>query len=107
MSTIYTFVFHMRIIAKKPLRAYWEKHTDCKKDLQDWYEVAKKTDWASPNEVKKTYPKASIVANNRVAFNIAGNNYRLVIQFAYKTRIGYVRFIGTHSEYDKINVTEI
>jgi len=66
-----------------------------------------KADWGSPQELKQTFPKASIVANNRVVFNIVGGNYRLVVKFAYKTRIGYIRFIGTHKEYDLVKVSEI
>jgi mRNA interferase HigB len=94
----------MRIIAKKTLRDYWERHANCRNDLEDWYTVAHKANWRSPLDVKRTFPKASIVGNNRVVFNIVGGNYRLVVKFAYHTQIGYVRFIGTHKEYDKIDV---
>lgn len=97
----------MRLVAKKTLRAFWEVHADCRKDLQDWYAVASAADWKSPMEVKATFPKASILANNRVVFNIAGGSYRLVVKFAYRAGIGFVRFIGTHQEYDRINVEEI
>ncbi len=97
----------MRIIAKKTLREYWDEHADCRRDLEEWYAIACHADWASPHEVKQTYPKASIIGNNRMVFNIGGNKYRLIVKFAYKTRIGYVRFIGSHREYDKINAEEI
>jgi mRNA interferase HigB len=94
----------MRIIAKKTLKEYWIGHANCRKELEEWYGIVVRATLKSPNDVKRTFPKASIVANNRVVFNIAGGNYRLVVKFAYKVQIGYVRFIGTHSEYDRINV---
>ena len=97
----------MRIIARKALRDYWEKQANCKNDLEEWYAIANSSDWSSPHDVKQTYPKASIVSNNRVVFNIVGGNYRLVVKFAYRTQIGYIRFIGTHKEYDRINVEEV
>lgn len=97
----------MRIIAKKTLRDYWEKHANCRNDLEEWYAVACRALWGTPQDVKQTFPKASIIGNNRVVFNIVGGNYRLVVKFAYKTKIGYIRFIGTHKEYDKIDVLEI
>jgi mRNA interferase HigB len=94
----------MRIIAKSTLRNYWEKHANCRSDLEEWYAITLKAIWRSPQDVKRTFPKASIVGNNRVMFNIVGGNFRLVVKFAYRTQIGYVRFIGTHKEYDKIDV---
>ncbi len=97
----------MRIIAKKTLRDYWENHANCKKELEEWYGITIKAQWNSPHDVKKVYPKSSIISDNRVVFNIVGGNYRLVMKFAYKTKIGYVRFIGTHKEYDNINAETI
>jgi mRNA interferase HigB len=94
----------MRIISKKTLKDYWLAHANCRKELEEWYVVATKAKWASPNYVKQTYPKASIVGNNRVVFDIVGGNFRLVVKIAYRVRICFVRFIGTHKEYDKINV---
>lgn len=97
----------MRIIAKKTLREYWQKHANCRKELEEWYGIAIKVEWASPHDVKHHYPKASVVGDNRVVFNIAGGTYRLVVKFSYRTRPGFVRFIGTHTEYDRIDVTKI
>jgi mRNA interferase HigB len=97
----------MRIIAKKTLRAYWQKHANCRKELEEWYGIAIKAEWASTHDVKRHFPKASIVGDNRIVFNIAGGNYRLVVKFAYRSGIGFVRFIGTHPEYNKIDVKKI
>lgn len=110
MSTFLKFVIIlllMRIIAKKTLKDYWIKHANCRKELEEWYGVTCKSNWKTPNEVRQTYPKASIVGGNRVVFNIAGGKYRLVVKFAYRTQIGFIRFIGTHSEYDIIDVETI
>lgn len=104
MSTYLYLLLLMRIIAKSTLREYWEKHANCRKELEEWYAIAYKAEWTSPRAVKQTFPKASIVGNNRVVFDIAGGNFRLVVKFAYRMQIGYIRFIGTHQQYDKINV---
>ncbi|MEA3342008.1 MAG: type II toxin-antitoxin system HigB family toxin [Chloroflexota bacterium] len=96
----------MRIIAKRTLREFWENpdYHDAEQPLKAWYAEAAHADWRTPVDVKEKYGNASIVGNNRVVFNIAGNKYRLVIKFHYNTGIGYVRFVGTHKEYDRIDV---
>lgn len=88
----------MRIIAKSTLREYWRKHANCRKELENWYKIASNADWQTPNDIKSVFPKANVVADNRIVFNIAGGNYRMVVKFAYNIGIAYVRFIGTHSE---------
>ncbi len=97
----------MRVIAKKILREYWEIHPDCEQQLKSWFQEASKAAWKSPNELKMEYPTASILPNNRVVFNIKGNNYRLVVKVNYDYQMMWIRFIGTHHEYDKIDATKI
>jgi mRNA interferase HigB len=97
----------IRIIAKSTLRVFWEKHRDCEQYLKTWYDTAKNAEWKSPNDIKLIYPSASIIADNRVVFNIKGNNYRLIVKFNYERQWAFIRFIGTHSEYDKINAETI
>jgi mRNA interferase HigB len=97
----------MRIIAKSTLRAFWKRFPDAEESFLAWFREAEKADWASPAKVKEQYGNSSIVGDNRVIFNINGNNYRLVVKFNYKYRVGHVRFVGTHAEYDKINVEEV
>ena len=100
----------MRIIAKRTLREFWDKpaHRDAEEPLKAWYAEARHASWSTPADIKARYPHASIVDqhrwHNRVVFNIAGNKYRLVVEFHYNTGIGYVRFVGTHKEYDWIDV---
>lgn len=97
----------MRVIAKRTLRDFWEKHADSEQQLKAWYNEAEQADWKSPNEIKKDYPSASILEDNRIVFNIKGNNYRLIVRINYKYGIVWIRFIGTHAEYDKVDATKI
>lgn len=97
----------MRIIAKKTLQVFWETHRDVEQALKAWHQDVKNADWKSPTDVKQMYINASIIANNRVVFNIRGNNYRLVAAINYDFAIVYIRFIGTHKEYDKIDAETI
>ena len=96
----------MRIIAKRTLREFWEQpgHRDAEQPLKAWYAEAEHATWRTPAEIKSQYRSASIVGDNRVVFSIAGIKYRLVVEFHYHTGIGYVRFVGTHAEYDEIDV---
>ena len=97
----------MRIIAIGTLRSFWEKHKDAEESLKAWYQEVKVADWATPHQIKAMYRNVSILGDNRIVFNIAGNKYRLIVKFNYPYRIGYVRFIGTHAEYDRIRVEEM
>ena len=96
----------MRIIAVRTLREYWEVHRKIEGQLRAWNHRVKKADWKTPTDVKKDYPTASIVANNRVVFDIT-RNYRLIVKIRYNVGIIYIRFVGTHKEYDRIDVTKV
>lgn len=93
----------LRVIAKKILREFWERHNDCEQHLKAWFQEASKADWENPNEIKAEYPSASIVGNDRIVFNIKGNAYRLIVKINFDYQMVWIRFIGTHAEYDKIN----
>ena len=97
----------MRVVAKKILRDFWEIHNDCEQQLNAWFQETNKAYWKNPNEIKKEYPSASILNDNRVVFNIKGNKYRLIVKINYDYQMLWIRFIGTHAEYDKINANEI
>lgn len=97
----------MRIIAKSTLREFWERHSDAEEPLLAWYREVEKEDWGHPAQVKEKYRSASIVKDSRVVFNIKGNDYRLVVKINYPYRVVYVRFVGTHMEYDAIDVEEV
>ncbi|MBL4586973.1 MAG: type II toxin-antitoxin system HigB family toxin [Flavobacteriales bacterium] len=96
-----------RIIAKRTLREFWEKHADSEQYLKTWFKIARNANWTSPNAVKLSYGCASILSNNRVVFNIKGNTYRLIVKFDYERQWCWIRFIGTHAEYDEVNAETI
>ena len=96
----------MRIVAKRTLREFWERYQDAEDPLLAWYREVEKEDWSKPSQVKDKYRSASFVAD-RVVFNIKGNDYRLVVKINYPYRVVYVRFVGTHEEYDEIDVEEV
>ena len=97
----------LRVISKKILRDFWEKHEDCEQQLKAWFREAQKAEWENPNQIKTEYPSASILNENRVVFNIKGNNYRLIVKISYEYEMLWIRFIGTHAEYDKIKTSTI
>lgn len=97
----------MRVIARRPLCEFWARHPDAEGPLQAWYAEAKHGIWKTPHDIKNRYGSASFPGNNRVAFNIGGDKYRLVVLVKYEFEIVYIRFIGTHAEYDKIDAKEI
>lgn len=109
MGTFINFVnqIPLRVIAKKILRDFWEAHPECEQQLKCWYREAERGQWKSPNQLKRQYPSASILENNRIVFNIKGNKYRLVARINYDFGIVWIRFIGTHAQYDKINAETI
>lgn len=97
----------MRIIARRTLREFWQKHPDAEQPLKAWFAEASQAQWLSPNDIKQTYRNASIIANNRVVFNIKGNSYRLIVHIRYDIGILFIRFVGNHQDYDKVDATTI
>jgi mRNA interferase HigB len=99
--------FVMVIIAKSALTRFSEKHRDTVVALMEWYDIVSEADWSNVNEVKQTFNSADYVGNERMVFNIKGNRYRLVAAVIFSIRTVYIKFIGTHAEYDKIDVETI
>ncbi|MBS1646584.1 MAG: type II toxin-antitoxin system HigB family toxin [Bacteroidetes bacterium] len=97
----------MRVIAKKTIKTFWKKHKNCEQQLKAWYDEAVEANWFSPKNIKLNYPSASFLIDNRVVFDIKGSSYRLIVKIHYKYKMVWVRFIGTHAEYDKIDATTI
>ena len=97
----------MRVIARKTLRDFYEAHADAKASLEAWFHEAVASSWAGPQDIKRRYSSADILPGNRVVFNIKGNTYRLIVKLHYNTGIVFIRFIGTHAEYDKIDATTV
>lgn len=97
----------MRIIARNTLVQFWEKHPETKVPLARWHETVKAADWKAPEEVQRAFPKAKVLNGERVRFEIAGGNYRLVVAFDFWRKAAFVKFIGTHAEYDKIDALTV
>ena len=99
----------MRVIAKSTLVRFWSQPgaADAQSALQSWHDEAQKAHWETPQDIKNQYRSASICGNNRVVFNIAGNKYRLVVEMQYQAGIACVNFIGTHVQYDQIDVERV
>jgi mRNA interferase HigB len=97
----------MRVISRRPLREFATKHPPAKAPLDAWFAEARTADWSSFTDVKAAFGSADVVAGNRVIFNIGGNKYRLIVKVAYKSRTIFVRFVGTHAEYDKIDAATV
>jgi mRNA interferase HigB len=97
----------MRIIAKKTLRDFWLIHPDSEEALKIWYHDTEKAIWQTPNDIKKSNSTASFLKDNRVVFNIKGNHYRLIVRVNYDYGILWIRFVGTHAAYDKIDANTI
>ena len=102
----HSIILPMRIIAKRTLREFWEsapRYADAQGPLEAWYTEAHKATWRTPPALKAQFRHASILKNNRVVFNIGGNKYRLVVAVDYQRQVLFIRFIGTHSQYDAID----
>ncbi|MCK3655996.1 addiction module toxin RelE [Pasteurellaceae bacterium Macca] len=97
----------MRIIATSTLTAYWQKHPDTEQPLKAWIAEVRKAQWQNVHEIKAQYRNASILKNRRVVFNIKGNDHRLIVAIAFKMGAVYIKFIGTHKEYDQINADTV
>ena len=97
----------MRIFSKRTLQRFWRRHPDAENALNDWYDQVSEDRWHSPADLLRRYRRASIVGSDRAVFRIRGNRYRLVARVNYRVGHVYIRFIGTHSEYDRIDAEEV
>lgn len=97
----------MRIIALGTLRDFWAKHPDALESLSAWYAIVSRVRWVSPADIKAAYRNASFLGGNRVVFNIKGNDHRLVVAMHYNRQIAYIRFVGTHRQYDRIDANTV
>lgn len=97
----------MKIIATRTLKSFWEQHPSAEQPLKAWVDEASKASWSSPQDIKARYRSASFIKNNRVVFNIKGNDYRLIVAIAYRVGIVYIKFVGTHAQYDAIDAATV
>lgn len=97
----------MRVIALATLRNFWEGHRDAEQPLRAWHDEAARAQWKRPADIKAQYRSASILKNRRVVFNIKGNDYRLIVAVAYRIGVVYVKFVGTHAQYDAVDAQTV
>lgn len=97
----------MRIIARSTLIAFWERHPDAKAPLLHWFEVTKAADWQSPLDVTRDFSKAKAMNGDRVRFDIGGGDYRLIVAFDFARQIAFVKFLGTHADYDRVDALTV
>ncbi|MBF8272289.1 MAG: Protein of unknown function DUF2136 [Magnetococcales bacterium] len=104
------FFYTMRIIAKRTLREFWKcdpAYLNCRGPLEAWHAIVAQSDWKTPAKIKDQFRHASFIKGNRVVFNIAGNKYRLLVKINYPHGVVYIRFIGTHAQYDQIDAETV
>jgi mRNA interferase HigB len=94
----------VNVISRKTLAEFYQKHADSCEPLETWYKVCRKAEWQNFNEVKVAFPSADWIGDDRVVFNVKGNKYRLLVRFSFRYKSIQVKWIGTHAEYDKLNV---
>ncbi len=97
----------MRIISITSLKQFWETHNQAEQPLKAWVDEVKKAQWKTPQDIKDKYRSADFLSNNRVVFNIKGNDYRLIVAVAYRFQAVYIKFVETHTEYDKIDADTV
>jgi mRNA interferase HigB len=97
----------MRVIARNTLVTFWRKHPDAKVALERWYKLVRAAHWTSTDEVQRAAPKCKVLNRERVRFEVAGGSYRLVVAFDFRRQVAFVKFIGTHAEYDRIDAVTI
>ena len=97
----------MRVIAKSTLRELWNVHADAEQPLRAWLADTEKVQWSSPNDITENCSNTSILGDSRVCFNIKGNHYRLIVKVLYQAQVVYIKFVGTHAEYNKIDAETV
>lgn len=97
----------MRIVAVATLKRFWARHPDAEQALRAWHDEARAAVWPSPQAIRERFASASFVGANRVVFNIKGNRYRLVVAVAWRFQAAYIKFVGTHADYDRIDAATV
>lgn len=101
------YVCTVRVIARRTLRDFWAKHPDAAEPLRAWFREVQQARWAGPADIKQRYASASFLARDRVVFNIKGNSFRLIVAVKYPSQIVFIKFVGTHAEYDRIDADKV
>jgi mRNA interferase HigB len=97
----------VRVIKRQTLARFWRRHPEAEQPLRAWFGIAKRAEWMNPRDLKAVFPKVSLVGNDRAVFDICGGNYRLIVAIKYSARIVFVKFLGTHAEYERIDAETV
>jgi mRNA interferase HigB len=97
----------MRVIARNTLVDFWNRHPEARAALERWYKLMRAAHWTSMDEVQRAAPKSKVLNRERVRFEVAGGNYRLVVAFDFRRQVAFIKFIGTHAEYDRIDALTV
>jgi mRNA interferase HigB len=97
----------MRIVAVATLKRFWARHPAAEQPLKAWYDEARHAKWSTPQDIKDRYASASFIGKNRVVFNIKGNDYRLIVAVAWHFQAVYIKFVGTHAEYNRVDARTV
>jgi mRNA interferase HigB len=97
----------MHLVTRQKLKQFWQKYPDAEGVLTAWAKEVEHARWKTPNDIKARYRSADPIGDNRVVFNIKGNSYRVIVKIHYNTQVVYIRFVGTHAEYNKIDAEKI
>ncbi len=97
----------MRVIAVSTLRSFWGRHPDAEQPLRAWCDEVRQASWKQPADLKRQFRSASVLKNRRVVFNVKGNDYRLIVAIAYRLQVVYVKFVGTHDDYDAVDAQTV
>lgn len=97
----------MRVVSRKKLRLFWDDHPDAEPPVRAWFREASLAAWTGPADIKQSYASASFVAGDRVIFNVKGNSYRLIVAIKYRSGIVFIRFVGTHAEYHRVDAAKV
>jgi mRNA interferase HigB len=97
----------VNVIKRLTLERFWRRHPETEQPLKAWFAAVRRANWSRMADVKALYPKASVIDSERVVFDVCGGNYRLVVAFKFSARIAFVKFIGTHAEYDRIDAATV
>lgn len=97
----------MNVVTKRRLQEFWTRHPRAKVSLAAWYREVRAAQWTGPHDVRATFGSADFLADNRVIFDVGGNNYRVVVRISYRFKQVLVKFVGTHREYDDIDPAKV
>lgn len=104
---IFFYLCYVRIFSKGTLRTFWQKHPDSEDQLRSWHKVFSSTEFKSPNEIKALFGSADFIGDGKMIFNICGNHYRLIVKINYEKHLVFVLFVGTHKDYDKLEIEKL